>query len=91
MYTVKEAVDILGVSPHTVHYNADQGLVPGCARDAAAGNRAFDDMAMEWLFVTGCTKGMGTDRCTSIRDICAATVELMDEMLPVPRTIDFES
>ena len=50
MYTVKEAADVLGVSPHTVRYYDDQGLVPGSARDAA-GNRAFDDMAMEWLFV----------------------------------------
>lgn len=50
MYTVKEAADILGVSPHTVRYYDDQGLVPGSVRDAA-GNRAFDGMAMEWLFV----------------------------------------
>ena len=50
MYTVKEAANILGVSPHTVRYYDDQGLVPGSARDAA-GNRVFDDMAMEWLFV----------------------------------------
>lgn len=50
MYTVKEAAEALGVSPHTVRYYDDQGLVPGSARDEH-GNRAFDDMAMEWLFV----------------------------------------
>lgn len=50
MYTVKEAADILGVSSHTVRYYDDLGLVPGSARDAA-GNRTFDNMAMEWLFV----------------------------------------
>ncbi len=33
---------------------------------------------------------MGTDSCTGIRGICASTVELMDEMLPVARTTDFE-
>lgn len=46
MYTVKEAADILGVSSHTVRYYDDLGLVPGSARDAA-GNRTFDNMAME--------------------------------------------
>lgn len=50
MYAVKEAADILGVSPHTVRYYDDQCLVPGSVRDAA-GNRVFDGMAMEWLFV----------------------------------------
>lgn len=50
MYTVKEAAEILGVSSHTVRYYDDQGLVPGDNRDAC-GNRAFDDMAMEWLFI----------------------------------------
>lgn len=33
---------------------------------------------------------MGTDSCTGIRDICAATAALMDEMLPIACTTGFE-
>jgi len=32
---------------------------------------------------------MGTDSCTGIRDICARTVTLMDELLPVAKSTDF--
>lgn len=51
MYTVKEAADLLGVSVHTVRYYDDRGLIPGTKRNSA-NQRLFDDMEIEWLFVS---------------------------------------
>ena len=51
MYTVKEVAEILGVSVHTVRYYDDQGLIPGTKRDSY-NQRIFDDMELEWLFVS---------------------------------------
>ena len=51
MYTVKEVTELLGVSPHTVRYYDDKGLIPGTKRNAA-NQRLFDDNEVEWLFVS---------------------------------------
>ena len=51
MYTVKEAAALLGVSVHTVRYYDDRGLIPGTKRNCA-NQRIFDDMEIEWLFVS---------------------------------------
>lgn len=51
MYTVKEVAELLGVSVHTVRYYDDKGLIPGTKRNAA-NQRLFDDMEVEWLFVS---------------------------------------
>ena len=51
MYTVKEVAEILGISVHTVRYYDDIGLIPGTKRNSA-NQRLFDDMALEWLFIS---------------------------------------
>lgn len=51
MYTVKQAADILGVSVHTVRFYDDKGLIPGTKRNSA-NQRIFDDMELEWLFIS---------------------------------------
>ena len=51
MYTVKQVADILGVSVHTVRFYDDKGLIPGTKRNNA-NQRIFDDMELEWLFVS---------------------------------------
>lgn len=51
MYTVKQVASILGVSVHTVRYYDDRGLIPGSKRNQA-NQRVFDDLALEWLFVS---------------------------------------
>lgn len=58
MYTVKEVAELLGVSVHTVRYYDDKGLVPGTKRNAA-NQRLFDDMEVEWLFVSLTLKNTG--------------------------------
>lgn len=51
MYTVKQVAEILGVSAHTVRFYDDKGLIPGTKRNDA-NQRIFDDLDLEWLFVS---------------------------------------
>jgi DNA-binding transcriptional MerR regulator len=64
MYTVKEVAEMLGVSVHTVRYYDDKGLIPGTKRNAA-NQRLFDDMEVEWLFVSLTLKNTGL----SLKDV----------------------
>lgn len=64
MYTVKEVAEMLGVSVHAVRYYDDKGLIPGTKRNAA-NQRLFDDMEVEWLFVSLTLKNTGL----SLKDV----------------------
>lgn len=64
MYTVKEVAELLGVSVHTVRYYDDRGLIPGTRRNSA-NQRLFDDMEVEWLFVSLTLKDTGL----SLKDV----------------------
>ena len=64
MYTVKEVAELLGVSVHTVRYYDDMGLIPGTKRNAA-NQRLFDDLEVEWLFVSLTLKNTGM----SLKDV----------------------
>ena len=64
MYTVKEVAQLLGVSVHTVRYYDDRGLIPGTKRNSA-NQRLFDDMEVEWLFVSLTLKNTGL----SLKDV----------------------
>lgn len=64
MYTVKEVAKLLGVSVHTVRYYDDRGLIPGTKRNSA-NQRLFDDMEVEWLFVSLTLKNTGL----SLKDV----------------------
>ncbi len=64
MYTVKEVAELLGVSVHTVRYYDDRGLIPGTKRNSA-NQRLFDDMEVEWLFISLTLKNTGL----SLKDV----------------------
>lgn len=64
MYTVKEVAELLGVSVHTVRYYDDRGLIPGTKR-SSANQRLFDDMEVEWLFVSLTLRNTGL----SLKDV----------------------
>ena len=64
MYTVKTVAELLGVSVHTVRYYDDRGLIPGTKR-SAANQRLFDDMEVEWLFLSLTLKNTGL----SLKDV----------------------
>lgn len=46
--TVEEVVKILGVTPRTLHYYEEMGLIPACER-TAGGHRLYDEETMEKL------------------------------------------
>ena len=64
MYTVKAVAELLGVSVHTVRYYDDRGLIPGTKRNAA-NQWLFDDMEVEWLFLSLTLKNTGL----SLKDV----------------------
>ena len=51
MRTVQEVAEIFGLSPHTVRFYDNEGLIPGTKR-SDANQRLFDDEEIEWLFVS---------------------------------------
>ena len=56
--------ELLDVSVHTVRYYDDRGLIPGTKRNAA-NQRLFDDMEVEWLFLSLTLKNTGL----SLKDV----------------------
>lgn len=46
--TVKDVTEKLGMTPHTVRYYCDMGLVPNLQHDKH-GNRIFDEESLKWL------------------------------------------
>ena len=64
LYTVKEVADMYGVSPHTIRFYTDIGLIPPLKRDKN-NNRLFDGECLNWLEGCICLKGCGM----SIKDL----------------------
>lgn len=79
-------------SPYAALYEENMAFYKG-----QDGNQAGDPAKVAQLYIE-CAEmekpweslPMGTDCCTGIRDICAGTVALMDAMLPVARTTDYD-
>ena len=64
LYTVKEVADMYNVSPHTIRFYTDKGLIPPLKRDKN-NNRLFDRECLNWLEGCICLKGCGM----SIKDL----------------------
>ena len=64
LYSVKEVADMYGVSPHTIRFYTDKGLIPPLKRDKN-NNRLFDRECLNWLEGCICLKGCGM----SIKDL----------------------
>ena len=73
-YTVKEFAALFGVSPHTVRYYTNVGLLP-TLRDGA-NRRILDDESVNWMQGIMCLKGCGAS-IEDIREYCALC--LLDE------------
>ncbi len=57
-YTVKEVADIMELSPHTIRYYDNAGLIPSVER--TEGNiRMFSDYALTWLRLIHCLRMTG--------------------------------
>lgn len=70
-YTVKDVCNLTGLSPHTIRYYDDSGLLPEIAR--TAGNvRLFSDYDLNWLQVVHCFRvtGMSIKEVKTYIDLC---------------------
>ncbi|MGT2906461.1 MerR family transcriptional regulator [Streptococcus dentiloxodontae] len=56
-YTIKEVSEMIGVSPSTLRYYEQQGLLPMVSRKN--GIRVFEDGDFEWLHILHCLKKTG--------------------------------
>lgn len=56
--SVKEVADKLGVSPHTIRYYDNMGLLPDVTRDEH-GARVFTQEQLEWLGIVLCMRSTG--------------------------------
>ena len=57
-YTVREVAEIMGVTPYTIRYYDNAGLIPGV--DRSAGNsRLFSDYNVSWLKLVVCLRATG--------------------------------
>ena len=65
-YSVKEISDRLGISPHTVRYYTDEGLIPTVQRDDH-GRRVFTEECVGWFETIHCLRACGM----SINDVKA--------------------
>jgi DNA-binding transcriptional MerR regulator len=56
--SVKNVADLLGVSPHTIRYYDNMGLIPDISRDEH-GARVFTQEQLEWLGIVLCMRSTG--------------------------------
>lgn len=57
-YTVQEVATKMGLTPYTVRYYHDHGLLPYVKRDEN-NNRVFDDVDLEWVHLITCLRQTG--------------------------------
>ncbi|WP_201005060.1 MerR family transcriptional regulator [Paenibacillus glycanilyticus] len=71
VYTVKEAVQITGLTEHAVRFYTDKGLVPSVQRNKN-NIRMFDDESINWLHGIKCLKqsGMPIEVIKMYVDLC---------------------
>lgn len=83
--TIKQAMDRLGLSVHTVRHYCDCGLVPNLRHDKN-GNRLFDEESLKWLgmaaFLRSCNVPIAEvkryfDLCLADRDTIRERCEIL--------------
>ncbi len=66
-YTIRQMVQLFGVTEHTLRFYTDQGLLP-CVRDGR-NRRVFDEESVNWMQGIQCLKGCGAS-IEDIREYC---------------------
>ncbi|MCC8179660.1 MAG: MerR family transcriptional regulator [Planctomycetes bacterium] len=57
MYTVKQVAEIMDISPYTLRFYDNEGLIPTLGRDN--NRRAFTAHDMEWIYLIKCLRSTG--------------------------------
>lgn len=70
-YTISQAAERCGLTPHTLRYYDKEGLLPYVER-TEGGTRAFKESDFEWLQVINCLKdtGMPIKKIKTFIDLC---------------------
>ena len=70
-YTVKQAADLLELSPYTIRYYDNIGLIPEVFR-GEGNTRLFSDYSMSWLRLVHClrTTGLSVEGVKHYIDLC---------------------
>lgn len=58
MFTVKEASEIMGISPHSLRFYDKEGLLPTLSR-TESGRRMFSYEDLEWVYNIQCWRSTG--------------------------------
>ena len=83
-YSVKEISEKLDISPHTVRYYSDKGLIPTVQRDEH-GRRVFTEECVGWFETIHCLRacGMSINDVKAYVDLCRRGVSTASERLHI--------
>lgn len=84
-YTVREVAEIMGVTPYTIRYYDNAGLIPAVER-GAGNSRLFSDYNISWLKLIHCLRatGLSVEGVKSYVDMCLqgdATIPARAELI----------
>src|SRR6266566_9236989 len=82
-YRISEAAERTGLSPPTIRYYEEIGLIPAAAR-AGSGHRVYDDRSLERLAFVAGARGLGI-RLDDVRELAA--IWDLDECAPVQQRL----
>lgn len=82
IYTIAQAAQKCGLTPHTLRYYDKEGLLPFVDR-ASSGTRKFKDTDFDWLSIITCLKatGMSVKAIKIYIDLCLKGDETVNERL----------
>ena len=83
-YSVKEISEKLYISPHTVRYYSDKGLIPTVQRDEH-GRRVFTEECVGWFETIHCLRacGMSINDVKAYVDLCRRGASTAPERLHI--------
>ncbi|MFA1821008.1 MerR family transcriptional regulator [Virgibacillus oceani] len=84
MFTIKEASKRVGISPSTIRYYDDQGLLPFVERDKNE-YRLFKEDELFWLELIGCLRstGMSVKTLRHVAHLHMQGKETLDERIRI--------
>lgn len=88
-YTIKDVMEKLNMTVHTVRHYCDNGLVPNLRHDKN-GNRIFDDESLNWLT---CTKflresGLSISEIKHYFDLCQIGESTFSERYKILKSLE---
>lgn len=88
-YKIKDVMEQLGMTVHTVRHYCDNGLVPNLKYDKN-GNRIFDEESINWLTCARFLRssGMSVSEIRHYFELCLKGESTFDERLEILRQLE---